>query len=398
MRLLHTSDWHLGRGLHEADLHEAQRHVLERIVALVDEQHVDAVVVAGDVYDRAVPPLSSVQLLSWVLSELCRRVPVVVISGNHDSATRLGFGSSLYRDGLHLRTAAADVGTPVELADEHGPVLVYALPFLDPDAARLTLASGDEPLERTHEAVLSAAMDRVRADLDARRAEGQAAIRSVVVSHAFVVGSVGDAATSDSERDIRVGGTQAVPARVFAGVDYVALGHLHGPQEPTSPDGTTRLRYAGSPLRYSFSEARQDKSVTMVDLGPGGVDSVATHAIAQPRGMSRLSGTLDVLLSDPGLAHAEEHWVQALVTDTARPPEMVARVRQRFPRALVVRHEPDAGPLAGRLGAVADARTADPLEVAEAFVHTVTGADATPDELAVFRRAYESVLADGRAG
>ena len=165
MRLLHTSDWHLGRMLHGVDLRDAQRAALDQLVDLVDERDVDAVVVAGDVYDRAVPPVDSVRLLAETLTRLVDRVPVILLSGNHDSADRLGFGAQLFRDGLHVRTSVATVGEPVELADEHGPVLVYPLPFLDPDLTRTVLSDGDGPLPRSHEAVLGAAMRRVRADL-----------------------------------------------------------------------------------------------------------------------------------------------------------------------------------------------------------------------------------------
>ena len=399
MRLLHTSDWHLGRSLHGEDLHEAQRAFLDQILAVVDELSVDAVLVAGDVYDRAVPPVPSVRLLASTLAELTARVPVILISGNHDSPDRLGFGAELYRDGLHVHTDASGVGQPVVLADAHGPVLVYPIPFLDPDLARHGLSDGDSavPLERSHEAVLTAAMDRIRSDLARRKAAEGRRARSVVVSHAFVVGGAGAAERSDSERDIRVGGVDSTPAAVFAGVDYVALGHLHGAQQPPSPDGTTALRYSGSPIRYSFSEVDQAKSLTLVDLGPDGVEEVTSIAVEQPRGMSVLTGELASLLGAETFASAEDHWVQVNVTDPARPTEMVRRVNERFPHALVVRHVPASGPLLERVSEAPNA-AADPLEVAESFVRFVTGADATPAELDAFRDAYEQVLQSGRAG
>jgi exonuclease SbcD len=395
MRLLHTSDWHLGRMLHGVDLRDAQRAALDQLVDLVDERDVDAVVVAGDVYDRAVPPVDSVRLLAETLTRLVDRVPVILLSGNHDSADRLGFGAQLFRDGLHVRTSVMTVGEPVELADEHGPVLVYPLPFLDPDLTRTVLSDGDGPLPRSHEAVLGAAMRRVRADLARRGRGGSGTPRSVVSAHAFVVGG-GDAERSESERDIRVGGVEGVPAAVFAGVDYVALGHLHGAQEPTSPDGRTRLRYAGSLLRYSFSEAAHTKSVTLVELGPDGVSSVSAAPIEQPRGMSTLSGELDELLSSPKYDDAEQDWVQVSVTDPARPAEMVSRIRARFEHALVVRHVPASGPLVARATTAPNA-AADPVEVAESFVRFVTGGDASSAELDAFRESVEQVQRAERA-
>ncbi|MEO8107944.1 MAG: exonuclease subunit SbcD, partial [Actinomycetes bacterium] len=265
MRLLHTSDWHLGRGLHGVDLHEAQESVLAQIVATVSAEQVDAVLISGDVFDRAVPPLASVRLWSQTLRQISELAPVIVIPGNHDSATRLGVGADLYRDGVHIASELSQIGTPILLADDHGLVAFYPIPFLDPDMSRRVLSDDEEALPRSHEAVLTAAMARIRRDLDARRL-AQPSTRAVVMAHAFVIaGPAADAVRSDSERDIRVGGVESVSSHIFSGVDYVALGHLHGSQRV---DGE-RVRYSGSPLRYSFSEVHQTKQVLIVDLDAG---------------------------------------------------------------------------------------------------------------------------------
>ena len=179
MRLLHTSDWHLGRGLHGVDLHEAQESVLAQIAAAVTDEQVDAVLISGDVFDRAVPPVASVRLWSQTLGQLAELAPVIVIPGNHDSATRLGVGADLYRDGVHIASELSQVGTPILLTDDDGPVAVYPIPFLDPDMSRRTLSDDDESLPRSHEAVLGAAMQRVRRDLDERRVS-QPSTRAVV--------------------------------------------------------------------------------------------------------------------------------------------------------------------------------------------------------------------------
>lgn len=395
MRLLHTSDWHLGRGLHGVDLHETQQSVVDQVIDAVTAHSVDAVLISGDVYDRAVPPVASVQLWSHALRELSALVPVVVIPGNHDSATRLGVGSDLFRDGVHLVTDLSGVGVPIQLGDEHGPVLVYPIPFLDPDVARHGLGDGGEPLERSHEAVMKAAMGRVRDDLSARRSADPAA-RAVVMAHAFVVpASMTDAAEaerSDSERDIRVGGVDSVPSEVFAGVDYVALGHLHGAQRV----GRDAVRYSGSPIRYSFSEVSQLKQLLIVDLGAAGLTGVRPVALEQPRSMATMSGTLDEILTSEEFDSDLDAWVQVFVTDAARPADMVARVRDRFPEALVVRHVPASGPLVERASGSAQVPVR-PTEVAEAFVRYVTGGDITSAELAVFESAYEQALAEGRS-
>ena len=251
MRILHTSDWHLGRSFHSVGMLGAQAAYVDHVLEVVEAEQVDLVVVSGDVYDRALPPVDAVELADETFARLAAsRAQVVVSSGNHDSPARLGFNSRLAdAAGVHLRTRWQDVGAPVLLEDRHGPVAVYGIPYLEPDAVR---AAWDLPA-RSHEAALTAAMTRVHADLS-----GRAGTRSVVLAHAFVAGNP-DAAprmASDSERDISVGGIQIAPTSLFTGVDYAALGHLHGRQTLTDS-----VRYSGSPLAYSFSEAGPDQGV-----------------------------------------------------------------------------------------------------------------------------------------
>jgi len=388
MRLLHTSDWHLGRTLHGVDLLDHQSAYLDHLVDVARTERVDAVVVAGDVYDRAIPPVEAVTLLSETLARLAEHTTVVVTSGNHDSATRLGFGSDLMRERVRLRTRVASLAEPVEV----GGALVYGLPYLDPDVCRAELAPVGEDgtrtlLARSHEAVTRAAMARVRADVDARR--GGARPRVVVAAHAFVVGG----RASESERDIRVGGVDHVPADVFAGTDYVALGHLHGPQVVHGPAGTV-LRYSGSPLAYSFSEQHQAKSSVLVDLS-GDEPQVTTLPAPVPRRMADVTGTLDDLLGAAGEPHVDD-WVRVTVTDAARPADLFRRVRQRFAHALVVQHRPDRPDTGATRPALVTA-AADPVEVAADFVAHVTGALPTAAERRVLRDAYEHVAGAERS-
>jgi len=393
MRILHTSDWHLGRTLHGVDLLDHQAAYLDHLVELVRSESVEAVVVAGDVYDRAIPPVEAVTLLSTALARLAEITQVVVTPGNHDSATRLGFGAELWRDGVHVRARVADVGRPVELVTTDGaPALVYALPYLDPDAARTVLREDDEPpLARSHEAVTGAAMRRVRADLAARGAAAPARPRSLVVAHAFVVG--GEA--SESERDIRVGGVDTVPAAVLEGVDYVALGHLHGAQRVATGAGSV-ARYSGSPLAYSFSEMRQRKSTALVDLGPDGVVGEPELVPAPvPRRLSEVSGSLDDLLGAAGEAHVDD-WVRVTVTDPARPREMNARVKARFPHVLAMAHRPPERSARESL-TLAVTTASDPLVVAADFVAHVTGAQPDVRETAALRHAFETAAAAERS-
>jgi exonuclease SbcD len=256
----------------------------------------------------------------------------VLSSGNHDSARRLGFAARLLeRSRVHVRTDPTRCEEPVLLEDRHGPVAVYPLPYLEPALAGPVLGC---PPGAGHEAVVGAALTAVRADL-AGRPRGT---RSVVAAHAFVVGGE----PSDSERDISVGGVGAVPAGVFAGVDYVALGHLHGRQQlgPT-------VRYSGSPLAYSFSEHAQTKGSWLVELGPAGVERVDPVDAPVPRRLAVLRGTLDTLLADPTLCAHESSWCQVTLTDDERPAEAMTRLRARFPHTLELRFEPSSAAAGG---------------------------------------------------
>ncbi len=377
MRLLHTSDWHLGRPLHGQPLLETQARFVDFLVEVVRDQHIDAVLVAGDVYDRAIPPVEAVELFDTALAQLAALgVPVVVISGNHDSAGRLGFGSGFFRGaGVHLRTAPGVVD-PVLLADDHGPVAVYPLPYLEPELTWNALGA----IGPRHDAVLTAAMQRVRGDL-AGRAAGT---RSVVVAHAFV-GSIGQAELSDSERDITVGGTAIVPAAVFHGVDYVALGHLHGFQRPVAD----RVTYSGSPIAYSFSEARSLKSVTVVELDAAGAVSLERIACPVVRPLACVTGTIESFLTDPSWAEYEDHWLAITLTDPELPSEPMGRLRERFSGVLQLTV---AARRSGADGSYQDRfRGLDDLAMTNQFVADMRGRAPTDDESALFRAAFEAL-------
>ena len=475
MRILHTSDWHLGRTFHGRVLDDAHAVFADHLVELARTEAVDAVVVSGDVYDRAIPPTDSVRLLDETLRRLSDITRVILTPGNHDSARRLGFASDLLREGLTIRARVADVDRPVIVPGPDGGdgLYVYALPYLDPDAARETLPpllaarlgeemadaarttvpegagdhsekTVDDPpgtasdaatrrLPRSHEAVVSGALRLVAADLAARRAAAPARVPALVMSHAFVVGGL---PSEESERDIRVGGVDSVPSGVFAslggspsarecgGLDYVALGHLHRPQEIRSAGGAgrpngpgkaggtggpeagesdgpgesgppqrdsrpgPRLVYSGSPLALSFSEAPFPKSSVLVALGPDGVASLERVPAPVPHRIETVTGTMDELLS-PAWDHAAGAWVRAVVRGPM-PLGATSRLRERFGQVLaIVREEDEEAPRER----IVVTRAADPLEVSAQFLAEVAERAPSPAERAVLARAYEAVLA-----
>ncbi|HMM94789.1 exonuclease SbcCD subunit D [Phycicoccus sp.] len=356
MRLLHTSDWHLGRSFHGVGLLAAQAAHLDHLVDVVRTERVDAVLVSGDVYDRAMPAPDTVALLSETLERVVDAGAAVVLSsGNHDSAIRLGFASGLLeRAGVHIRTSVADVGRPVLLGD----VAVHPLPYLEPALVADVLGAP----ERTHAAVLRAAMDRVRADAAVRGG------RTVVMAHAFVSGGVG----SESERDISVGGVSLVPADVFDGVDYAALGHLHGRQRVSDT-----VRYSGSPVAMSFSEWAHRKGGLLVDLA-GAAPVVEEVDAPVQRSLAVLRGRLEELLADPRHTDAERAWCQVTLTDPTRPLGAMERLRRRFPHTLELRFEPEGAAVPLRPYATR-VREASAVEVCCDFLGHVRGGRGADD-------------------
>ena len=382
MRILHTSDWHLGRSFHREGMLGHQAAYVDHVLEVVESERVDLVVLAGDVYDRALPPVDAVRLANEAFTRIAASgARLVVTSGNHDSAQRLGFGADLIdAAGVHLRTRPAGVGTPVLLDDDHGSVAVYGLPYLDPDHLR-------EPWDlpaRSHEAALGEAMRRVRADLAAR----PGSTRSIVLAHAFVGGSAVRPEPSESERDISVGGVSLVPTSVFEGVSYAALGHLHGRHTLTET-----VRYSGSPLAYSFSEVDHRKGSWLVELGARDLTTAEFLDAPVPRPLARVRGALDDLLADPALARHEASWVQATLTDEIRPREPMDRLRRRFPHTLQLSWEP-AGGQHGAGAAFRPAAGRSDHAIAVDFLGELRGRPASDEESALLLDACDACTPD----
>ena len=379
MRLIHTSDWHLGRTLHGESLLEHQATFLDWLLDQAVTHQADAVVVAGDIYDRAVPPQDAVELLDKTLAAFAgARIPMVLTSGNHDSAIRLGFGSALTEQaGIHLRTSVADITRPVIVTDAHGETGIYGIPYLLPDAVMDELGA-----ERSHASVLAAAAARIREDA-ARRGLS----RTVVLAHAFVT----NAEPSESERDIRVGGIGDAPAAVLAGCSYLALGHLHGQQEVPVPKSSTKARYSGSPLAFSFSE-NQVKSVTLAEIDGAGTAAAKLLPAPVPRPRRQVRGRLADLLAraSTDLADLAGAWVKVVLTDQVRPAAPMERLREKWPHTIAL----DFAPEGGLTGADADlarlAETKDPVDICGSFVEYVAGAPADKAQRAVLREVVEA--------
>jgi len=405
MRLLHTSDWHLGRSFHGVGMLDAQRAFVDQLVARVKELSVDVVLIAGDVYDRALPGVDVVGLLDEALVRLTGAgARVVLTSGNHDSAIRLGFASRLLeRGGVHLRTRLAELDTPLMIplgvtdgdphgGDRHdddshgedgrGPALaIYGIPWLEPRLVADQLGVDSA----SHFDVTRAATDRIRQDL-ARRSASRT-VHSVVLAHTFASGGI----SSDSERDLSIGGVGAVPLDLFTGFSYTALGHLHG-RQALSPE----VRYSGSPLAYSFSEATHQKGGWIIDVDESGVTGVEPVQWDAPRKLAVLRGTIDELLESAEHSWAEEAYCQVTLTDPQRPAQAMERLRARFPDTLVLGFDPQgAAPSAKVSYSSRLAEAEDDLSVCCGFLEHVRGREADEAEKAVLAEALETVRLQG---
>jgi exonuclease SbcD len=393
MRFLHTSDWHLGRSFHGASLLGEQAAALARIVELATDAAVDAVVIAGDLYDRAIPPAEAVQLFNDTLAQLRESgAAVVAIAGNHDSHVRVSIYDPLLSSlGVTIRGDVRRAHEPVLVTPRLGgsPVAIYPLPYLEPAVDGPALASPLEegaatvPVRLRHEEVTRLALDRIRRDL-----QGRPHHRSVLVAHTFVAGGE----TSESERELTVGNVDRVSVSAFAGFDYAALGHLHGSQQLDGP----RVAYSGTPLPYSFSEQHHSKSVRIVELDRLGKPAVEIVPLQVGRSLRTIEGGIEQLLRDPQLNAAVAARVRVILTDEVLPLQAMARLRRRFPHVAELRHRPPEV-----LRSTASERNqrvrqaASPFELASSFFADQQGRQASEAEAQLLREALELV---GRGG
>ena len=345
MKLIHLSDLHIGKRVNEVSMIEDQAFILDRILEITEAEAPDAVLICGDVYDKTVPSAEAVTLLDDFLCRLAGQDrQVFLISGNHDSAERLAFGGRLMEDrGIHLSPVYDGTISPISLHDEHGMVNFWLLPFIKP--AHVKRFYPDAGIESYTDAC-RVAVEQMKIDAGAR---------NVLLTHQFVTGSV----TCDSE-EISVGGTDNVDAAVFAGFDYVALGHIHGPQNIGSP----RIRYCGTPLKYSFSEAGHQKSVTVVELGEKGSFSLRTIPLIPLRDMRQIRGSYTEVTAKRFYENTpvEDH-LHITLTDEEDVPEAMARLRVIYPNLMKLSYDNARTRTANRIDGAVDVRRKSPLQL-----------------------------------
>lgn len=350
MKFLHLADLHLGKRVNGFSMLEDQAHILRQILAILDNEQPDGVLIAGDVYDKSVPSVEAVGLLDGFLTELrARGVPVLLISGNHDSPERLAFGGRVMDScGIHISPVYDGALAPVTLQDAFGPVHVWLLPFVKPAHVRRWFPDAD--IESYADAMAEAV---AHMDIDT-------AARNVLVTHQFVTGG-----TRSGSEELSVGGTDNVDSGVFAPFDYVALGHLHGAQHI----GRETIRYAGSPLKYSFSEARQHKSVTVVTLGEKGDVQVRTVALTPLRELREIRGSYDELTARSFYEHTtyRSDYLHLILTDEQDVFDAMSRLRTIYPYLMTLDYDNARTRAAGGMFVPAETERRTPPELFEAL-------------------------------
>lgn len=370
MRFIHTADWHLGRIFHGMHLTDDQAYILESLELLLKEEKPDTYIISGDIYDRSVPPPEAVELLSSHLERVTRdlKIPVIMIAGNHDGAERLDFCSGMMRGaGLHITGLFRGDVTPVILEDEHGPVYFYPIPYADPERMKPALDT-DENL--THNSGITHYTDMIRGVLPA-------GIRSVAVAHAFVSGG----ACSESERPLSIGGAGAVNSSAFSGFCYTALGHLHAPQNISET-----IRYSGSLMKYSISEADHLKSVTVVEINSNGEVKTDTATLTPRRDLRIVKGKLrDILEGNDPLN--KEDYVAVQLTDREAVYDAMSRLRNVYPNIIHLERT-DFSPAGERSPGCTGLKHSD-MELFSSFYLNVTGSKPDERELGLITSVLE---------
>lgn len=321
MKLAHLADLHIGKRIYNFSMLVEQKYILQKISKILQEERVDAVLIAGDVYDTPLPPIEAVQLLDAFLTDLAKAaIKVFIISGNHDSAQRLSFGTNLLaKSAVYISPPFNGATEPIELVDEFGLVYIYLLPFLKPIYAKK--AWPDEVIQSYDDAVRIAVQ---KMQIDESK-------RNVIVSHQFVTG----ATTSESE-EINIGGLDNISATIFAPFDYAALGHIHRPQQIGSP----KVRYAGTPLCYSFSECGQDKTMTIVELAQKGNVEIATRALKPLHAMRQIRGSYEELTLRENYIHeATKDYLSIVLTNEDEIPDAISKLRIIYPNIMKLSYD-----------------------------------------------------------
>ncbi|MHA6252334.1 exonuclease SbcCD subunit D [Oceanobacillus sp. CAU 1775] len=378
MKIFHTADWHLGKLVHGVSMTEDQEHVLNNFINIIEEENPDAVIIAGDLYDRAVPPTDAVKLLDNTLETIVLdfQIPVLAIAGNHDSPSRLHFGSSLMKkNGFHVAGHIEEKIEPIILHDQHGEVHFYLIPFCDPSVVR-NIYKDDSV--RNHNDAQARIIKSINETMDKN-------VRNIAVAHAFVTPSgVEKENTSESERPLSIGGSEYVEAQHYLPFDYVALGHLHQAHYVFDE----KIRYAGSPLKYSISEEFHKKGFFSVELDGTGKVEIEKRLLEAKRDMRTVEGYIDDLLKE----EVSDDYVYVQLLDKTPVISPMEKIRSVFPNAMhVERKFYNPLPLANQTNEQQDRKKMSDVELFRAFYQEVKGASPTEEMESLFAEVLDTL-------
>ena len=378
MRFLHLSDLHLGKRVNEFSMLEDQAYILKEILNIIDEQKVEAVLIAGDVYDKVIPSAEAVRLLDDFLTRIAaRELPVFLISGNHDSAERVAFGSRLMSSRqIYLSPVFESDVEPITISDRYGEINIYMLPFVKPSLVKRVYPE-EEII--TYQDAVNAAVQHMQIDTDKR---------NVLLAHQFVTG----AARCDSE-ELSVGGLDDVDASIFDGFDYVALGHLHGPQKI----GKETVRYSGTPLKYSFSEANQKKAAVIVDVEEKGKINIQQIPFLPKHDMREIRGTyMEVTALDFYKDMKTDDYLHITLTDEEDVPDAIGKLRTIYPNIMKLSYDNLRTRAAGTVRGTAEVEEKSPMELLKEFYELQNNQSMTDEQEGIARGMMEEIWEDER--
>ena len=378
MRFLHLSDLHLGKRVNEISMLEDQAYILKEILNIIDEQKVEAVLVAGDVYDKVIPSAEAVRLLDDFLTRIAaRELPVFLISGNHDSAERVAFGSRLMSSRqIYLSPVFESDVEPITVSDRYGEINIYMLPFVKPSLVKRVYLE-EEII--TYQDAVNAAVQHMQIDTDKR---------NVLLAHQFVTG----AARCDSE-ELSVGGLDDVDASIFDGFDYVALGHLHGPQKI----GKETVRYSGTPLKYSFSEANQKKAAVIVDVEEKGKINIQQIPFLPKHDMREIRGTyMEVTALDFYKDMKTDDYLHITLTDEEDIPDAIGKLRTIYPNIMKLSYDNLRTRAAVTVRGTAEVEEKSPMELLKEFYELQNNQPMTDEQEEIARGMMEEIWEDER--
>jgi exonuclease SbcD len=394
MKIIHTGDWHIGKIVNEFSMIEDQEFILEQLIKVIEEEKPHALIIAGDLYDRSIPPVEAVELLDRVFSKILLefKTPILAIAGNHDGAERLSFGSRiLTKNGLYIAGVFDKEIKRIVLKDEHGPVNFFLLPYGDPREIKHILEDNEIS---THDDAMKKVIEKIKENMNEDE-------KNILVAHGYVTfmkeeidskdedpHTRAGLETSDSERLLSIGGTDIIRGEYFSSFNYTALGHLHGPQKV----GSNKMRYSGSLLKYSFSETSHKKGVTIVNIDKNGEVSIELKQLIPKRDMRVIKGPLNQLI-DPrvyGEGNVEDY-IYAILVDEGELIDPISKLRAVYPNIMGLHREDKREKEDSRTSAAAGHQSKSKLQLFQEFYSAIAGMEISEEKLQIVKEVVEAV-------